>query len=608
MISGFQSPNPEAEHVPPVSRPKLTAGLLTKALSSQELVELSPGSILTPYVSECQLQLLRAAEARYAVFADNLVKTSYMLAARFHKGQARRNGDPVLVHCLETALILAELGLPAEMVAGGMLHDVLSDTPTTSCQLEEYLPGSVVQLVEKVTKISTISQLYRDNTHTLEAEKVLDMITTMSDVSAVLIKLADRLHNMRTISNLPRCKQVRMASETMSVFVMLANRLGAGGIKAEMEDLCFRILHPEEYKELERAVAVRQNSDVLIAHLNELKGRLEESGIAFEDISGRLKSLYGIYKKLQQGTSLERVFDVTALRIVVADKHDCYRVLREVQSLWQEVPGRLKDYIKSKKANGYQSLHNTFRDANGLPFEVQIRTSKMHYIAEYGFAAHWRYKECLGNEGKWLDRLVHWKKWVATEKLKVRDKKLRPVGSPEEDTSLACLNPGLLPGIVDPHCGHPPNAEGAMPDPFLLLERFRLAPPELTSGLPTAILLRRDDEVEVLEVGSGCSINDLVASGVLGACPLGDKVVMIHGSEIKDGARPVQAGDVVSLAARPSSPHPVVLGDTRGPSTLFDGHMDLVFPNGQTLPVGLSLNVYSGPPTVMVCGGDGGYD
>jgi len=348
-------------------------------------------------------------------------------------------------HCIATAVVLAELGLSDEIIAAGLLHDVLSDTRMTSCQIEEYMPSSVVALVEKVTRLSEISQLYRDNTHTLEAEKLLDMLTTMSDVGALLIKLADRLHNMRTVNALPRCKQVRMASETQEVFAVLANRLGAWSLKSELEDLAFKTLNPEEYAEVAAAIAAHApgNGAALTHHIQVVSEALRAAGLEVVDVSGRVKNVWGLWKKLKDGGRVEEVYDVQALRVVVPHKHDCYAALRVVESKWAAMPGRFKDYIRNRKANGYQSLHTTVRDGSGRSLEVQIRTPKMHYIAEYGFAAHWRYKEKLGREDLWLDRLVQWKKWVATSKLGILDRKLRPSGSPGKDVALVELAAAL---------------------------------------------------------------------------------------------------------------------------------------------------------------------
>lgn len=460
-------------------------------------------------------------QAHFSVFRSSNVTAAYTLAARAHAGQVRKNGEPVLAHLLATARILAELGLPEEVVAAGLLHDVLCDTTTTAAQLSAVLPSSVVGLVSRVSQLNQLSQSYRDNTHSLEAEAMLDMLTGMDDVSALLIKLADRLHNMRTVGALSRCKQVRMASETLDVFAVLANRLGAWAIKAELEDLSFKTLNPEEYELVARAIAARtaaaassNSGGGLAAGIDHLTAALRDAGLEVVDVSGRVKNTYGVWKKIQKhlkgsasgsrvrcivtddgnsssdeqlhdqdtspaaaaaggvagspsqslspaaaavaagssyGSSEERaaavaaavahVYDIQALRVVVPHKHDCYAALRVVQELWTAMPGRLKDYIRQRKANGYQSLHLTVRDEHGQPLEVQIRTPKMHYIAEYGFAAHWRYKERLGRQDLWLDRLVQWKKWVASEKLGIVDRKLRPSGSPGSggDAALADL-------------------------------------------------------------------------------------------------------------------------------------------------------------------------
>ncbi|KAF8056227.1 RSH2 [Scenedesmus sp. PABB004] len=494
---GF-APAPEA--APLVSSPGRRAtqsSLLSRALLGSELFGASApsgafqGLVVLPdraaadLTSGVDMGPLRRLQEQHPVFRGSNAAAAYALAARAHAGQARKNGETVLSHVCATALILAELGLPEDVVAAGLLHDVLDDTPTQRWQLEALLPGSVVGLVARVSQLNQLSQAYRDNTHTLEAEAMLDMLTSMDDVSALLIKLADRLHNMRTISALPRCKQVRMASETLDVFAVLANRLGAWAIKAELEDLSFAALNPEEYALVAAAVAERAASEAgaaLAGGVEEVTAALAAAGLEVVDVSGRVKNVYGVWRKVQKAMraraarasgagagdaarssdgedgappspaaaaaaapspfatpearaaalaeALAGVHDIQALRVVVPHKHDCYAAMRVVAGVWDVVPGRVKDYIRQRKANGYQSLHLTVRDARGQALEVQIRTPKMHYIAEYGFAAHWRYKERLGRQDLWLDRLVQWKKWVASEKLGILDRKLRPSGSP----------------------------------------------------------------------------------------------------------------------------------------------------------------------------------
>jgi HD domain/Region found in RelA / SpoT proteins len=365
---------------------------------------------------------LRQLQAEHAVFRENAVVAAYGLASRAHAGQTRRSGEPVLEHCIATAVILAELGLPAHVVAAGLLHDVLCDTDTQLWQLADTVPPHVAALVGRVAQLNRLSQAYRDNTHSLQAEAMLDMLTSMDDVSALLIKLADRLHNMRTISSLPRCKQVRVASETLDVFAVLANRLGAWSIKAELEDLSFKALNPEEYHAVADAIASRcaAAGGGLSAGIEELTAALAAAGLEVADVSGRVKNVYGVWRKVQKlirgsgrrcaadaaaevaaadpagsvaaaaadslppspspgspaaaaaaaGTggsfadvharraaladAVSRVYDVQALRVVVPHKHDCYSAMRVVQGLWPSMPDRIKDYIRQRKANGYQ--------------------------------------------------------------------------------------------------------------------------------------------------------------------------------------------------------------------------------------------------------------
>jgi (p)ppGpp synthase/HD superfamily hydrolase len=303
------------------------------------------------------------------------VQTAFITCSRSHRGQARKDGSSALQHCMATATILADLGCPAEVVAAALLHDVLRHSTMTVYQLEEFMPSGVVELVQKVTELSEWSQKYRDNQHLLLSPSgIVDMITGTSDVEAVLIKLAHRLQDLRTISALPRCKQVRMATESLELYSVLANRLGSWYLKAQIEDLAFKILQPEEYADVASQVERLQRSRALERSLERLREQLHAAGVPYHDISGRIKNLYSIHKKMRKaGAAFADVYDVIALRVVVDSKHDCYRAMRGVQECWAPVPARFKDYIRVPKGNGYQSLHETFVCEEGQPFEVQVR-------------------------------------------------------------------------------------------------------------------------------------------------------------------------------------------------------------------------------------------
>lgn len=320
------------------------------------------------------------------------------------------------------------------------------------------------------------------------------MLLAMEDVKAMLVKLACRVHNMKTISALPRDKQISLAQETLDIFSVVANRLGMWSLKAQLEDAAFSVLHPEEYAAIKAQVAQRQDPVALEATINRIKHSLDASGVQYEDISGRTKSLFGIWTKMKEGkmASLDKVFDVTALRVVVTNKHDCYRALRCVQETYRIMPERSKDYIREeRKANGYQSLHETIYGEGQMPVEVQIRTHKMHYIAEYGFAAHWKYKEKLSNEDVWLDKEVQYKKWLTTYKLGLHDKKVRASGAPQRETALNSLGMHLIDSR--------PGSKGTQVpgvDPFLCHDRFRLEAP---AKQRVSVMLQTQDTIETRE-------------------------------------------------------------------------------------------------------------
>lgn len=355
---------------------------------------------------------------------------AYNLAASAHVGQFRKSGEPVLAHCVETAKILAEINADDHMVAAALLHDVVDDTSVTFAQLESCVSSDVCDLVRKVSKLSHVSQLVRErDLH--DCTKLKDVLIASVDCRAVLIKMADRIHNMRTASALKQEKQLHWARETMELFVPLAGRLGCWGIKSELEDLCFAILYPREHAELKTiydAKVATFTQEHLQTVLNKLKQALDAAGIAYDDISGRPKNLYGVYRKMQKKhiTDLDNVLDLFAIRIVVKDGQSCHEALKTVHKLWPAFPGKLKDYISNPKPNGYRSIHDVcFIDA--MPLEVQIRTSQMHYVAEHGIAAHWRYKEEANDANAFVEQRTLWSRYVLNWVFELNDQKLRPV-------------------------------------------------------------------------------------------------------------------------------------------------------------------------------------
>jgi GTP pyrophosphokinase len=340
---------------------------------------------------------------------EDLLRHAYVFAANRHQGQIRRSGEPYLTHPLTVAWILADMELDEETVAAGLLHDLLEDTPTTAEEIEVEFGPEIERLVTALTKMADFESSYSSREAT-EAENFRRLLlASVDDLRVILIKLADRLHNMRTLVFLRRDRQIAIARETLDIFAPIANRLGIGSIKTEMEDLCFQYLHPKEAEKLDHEVEDRKEAaDRWFAEIQGvLGGFLEANGIE-GSIHGRIKHLYSIFEKLKrQGVDVANVFDFLAFRIIVSTVADCYAALGLIHQQWPPVPGRLKDHIAIPKPNAYQSLHTTVIGPEGHPFEIQIRTEEMHKIAEYGIAAHWSYKE-KGSHAPAEDSRVAW--------------------------------------------------------------------------------------------------------------------------------------------------------------------------------------------------------
>jgi GTP pyrophosphokinase len=350
---------------------------------------------------------------------EDLLRRAYVFSAREHKGQVRRSGEPYLVHPLYVASILADLKADDVAIVVGLLHDVLEDTLTTKEAIEKQFGAGVADLVDGLTKISKFSYVSREQE---QAETFRKMILAMvSDIRVVLVKLADRLHNMRTLQYLAAEKRLEIARETMDIYAPIANRLGMGLVKGELEDLAFLNLEPKEYERVRREVerSLKGSEKTIEQIREELETRLHESGIA-GDVVGRRKHYHSIWSKMQRrGVDLAQLYDVLAFRIVVGETRDCYAALGLVHQRWRPVPGRIKDYIAMPKPNFYQSLHTSVMSDKAQPFEVQIRTREMDLIAERGIAAHWKYKEGKlapqQNDARlqWLRQLVDWQSDVS---------------------------------------------------------------------------------------------------------------------------------------------------------------------------------------------------
>ena len=345
-----------------------------------------------------------------------VVQRAYRFAAQAHEGQCRKSGEPFVAHPVEVALILSGLRMDAETICAALLHDTVEDTETTLEQLTEHFGSAVAQLVDGVTKITRIEV---ENLTEEQAQTIRKMFVAMSkDIRVVIIKLADRLHNMRTLGALREDRRIFKSRETLEIYAPIAHRLGISSIKWELEDLSFFYLEPNKYKQVARMVmeSRAQREAYLSQVMSVLRGEVDRMGIACR-IEGRPKHLYSIYEKMtQRGKGFSEIYDLIAVRIIVKDIKDCYSALGAVHTLWHPMPGRFKDYIAMPKENMYQSLHTTVIGPAARPLEVQIRTEDMHAQSEYGIAAHWRYKEKGATRGDleldkqlaWLREMVDW--------------------------------------------------------------------------------------------------------------------------------------------------------------------------------------------------------
>jgi GTP diphosphokinase / guanosine-3',5'-bis(diphosphate) 3'-diphosphatase len=366
-------------------------------------------------VPEITITSLLGRVASYDPEADEeLIARAYSMAHAAHKGQARKSGEPFVYHPLATAGILVDLRMDSTTIAAGILHDVLEDTEITKEQLETQFGEELADIVDGVTKLK---RLPAENLEEAQAESLRKMIVAMSrDVRVIIIKLADRLHNMRTLAYLKRENQLKKATETLEIYAPLAHRLGIYSVKWELEDLAFATLHPRRYAEIKRLVAARRGDReaFIDATAQELLRHLAEAAIEAE-VKGRVKHFYSIYNKMvRRNKEFNEIYDLTGLRVIVDDVRDCYGTLGVIHSLWKPIPGRFKDYIAMPKFNMYQSLHTTVMSNEGKLLEIQIRTREMDTIAEYGVAAHWMYKHGLKDSQvdrlAWLKSVMEWQK------------------------------------------------------------------------------------------------------------------------------------------------------------------------------------------------------
>jgi len=362
----------------------------------------------------------------------SLIEKAYGVAKEAHVNQVRKSGEPYIIHPLCVAIILADLELDKETIAAGLLHDVVEDTIMTDAQIREEFGADVALLVDGVTKLEQIPLSSESNSGDtkleMQAENLRKMFLAMAkDIRVIMIKLADRLHNMRTLKHMPPEKQQRIARETLEIYAPIAQRLGISKIKVELDDLSLKYLEPEVYYDLVDKIAVRKSvREKYIQNIvDEVSVHIQNAGIKAQ-IDGRVKHFFSIYKKMKnQGKSLEQIYDLFAVRIIVDSVKDCYAALGVIHEMYKPIPGRFKDYIAMPKPNMYQSLHTTLIGSSGQPFEIQIRTFEMHKAAEYGIAAHWKYKEA--SDGKkveaqeeeklvWLRHILEWQRDMSDNK------------------------------------------------------------------------------------------------------------------------------------------------------------------------------------------------
>ncbi|WKW15439.1 RelA/SpoT family protein [Pseudogemmatithrix spongiicola] len=364
-------------------------------MSAPVLTDLIPGWDLTSEQASGRLDM-------------DLLAKAYRFSERAHAGQTRRNGDPYVTHCVQVAKILAELQLDSITVASGLIHDVVEDTAHSVEDVEREFGREVAQIVDGLTKIGHLPMASREERQVESYRKLL--LSVAKDVRVILVKLADRLHNMRTLEWMPEEKRQRIAMETRDLYAPMAHRFGLNSVKAELEDLAFKWLEPDEYRALARMVAqTRADRDKLTSEMAEpLERRLREAGVVVHEVSGRPKHLWSIQKKMEKRAKpYDEIYDLYAIRVLVENIPECYHALGVIHGAWTPLQERIKDYIASPKSNGYQSLHTTVFGPRGTLFEIQIRTREMHRTAEYGIAAHWVYK-AEGKGGKDLDRHLAW--------------------------------------------------------------------------------------------------------------------------------------------------------------------------------------------------------
>lgn len=393
-----------------------SSGLIETFDTGELSTELIPPNFTDPDVL---FRVLVKTVGNYHPSSDlEIIKKAYELAKDAHRDQKRKSGEPYLIHPVCVAIILAQLEMDKETIVGGLLHDVVEDTRYTTEDLTEMFSAEIAALVDGVTKLTKLN--YSADKVELQAENLRKMFLAMAkDIRVIIIKLADRLHNMRTLQFMNPDKQKEKSRETMDIYAPIAERLGISKVKVELDNLALRYLEPDAYGELSRRFdAIKNTKETFIKDImREMEKQLEENGIR-ATIDGRVKHLFSIYRKMvNQNKTLDQIYDLFAIRIIVDSDQECYTALGIIHEMYKPIPGRFKDYIAMPKPNHYQSLHTTLIGPGGQPFEIQIRTYEMHRTAEYGIAAHWKYKESGGSDSAaqseaekmaWLRRILEW--------------------------------------------------------------------------------------------------------------------------------------------------------------------------------------------------------
>ncbi|XP_059638547.1 probable GTP diphosphokinase RSH3, chloroplastic [Cornus florida] len=483
-----------------------------------------------PYAED----LLLGAQLRHKIFYDDFVVKAFYEAEKAHRGQMRASGDPYLQHCVETAVLLAMIGANSTVVAAGLLHDTLDDSFISYDYIFRTFGAGVADLVEGVSKLSQLSKLARENDtacKTVEADRLHTMFLAMADARAVLIKLADRLHNMMTLDALPLAKQQRFARETLEIFAPLANRLGISSWKEKLENLCFKHLNPDQHRELSSRLVQSSDEAMITSSVEKLERALNDGDVSYHVLSGRHKSLYSIYcKMLKKKLTMDEIHDIHGLRLIVENEEDCYKALGAVHQLWSEVPGKFKDYINHPKFNGYQSLHTVVMAEGMVPLEVQIRTKEMHLQAEFGFAAHWRYKEGDCKHSSFVLQMVEWARWVVTWQCETMSKDHLSIGRADS---------------IKPPCKFPSHSEDCP---------YSYKPLCGMEG-PVFVIMLENDKMSVQEFPANSTVLDLLERTGRGSSrwtpygfPLKEELrPRLNHEAVDDPTCKLKMGDVVEL-------------------------------------------------------------